>query len=101
MIGVVFLSKKRDKNLGEIALKIGDEFGIPKPFFDGMNHIEMTGNKEAIIDKCLGIIEYSEERIKLNLGKNTLCISGNGLCIKEYGCQLVKICGTIISAEFG
>ena len=32
----------------------------------------MTGNKEAIIDKCLGIIEYSEERIKLNLGKNTL-----------------------------
>ncbi len=81
--------------------KLTEELGIPKAIVKGYNHIELFGNHEAVVNQCAGIIEYSEERIKLNIGKNTVLFSGSDLCIKEYGSSQAVISGDILSLEFG
>ncbi len=87
-----------EKSLGS---KITEELGIPKTIVNGYNHIELFGNHEAVVNQCAGIIEYSEGRIKLNMGKNTVLFCGSDLCMKEYGSSQAIISGNILTVEFG
>lgn len=80
--------------------KIAEELGFPKNVVKGLNHIELFGNREAVVNDCAGIIEYSDSRIKLNMGKNTVLFCGNNLCIKEYGPSFAAISGEIMTVEF-
>ncbi len=84
-------------NLGE---KLSEELGIPKNIVAGYNHIELFGNREAVVNDCAGILEYCDERIKLNIGKNTVLFCGSDLCMKEYGSSQAIISGTIATIEF-
>lgn len=88
----------RKNNIPE---KISEELGIPKTVVDGFNHIELFGNREAVVNGCEGILEYSEEKIKINMGKNTILFCGCDMCMKEYGSSQAKITGIIASVEFG
>ena len=81
--------------------KITEELGIPKTIVNGYNHIELFGNREATVNQCEGILEYSEERIKLNIGKNTILFCGSDLCMKEYGSSQAVLSGNIMTIEFG
>ncbi len=93
---VWFLGKK-----SKITEKISEELGIPKTIVAGFNHIELFGNREAIVNDCQGILEYSDERIKLNMGKNTVLFLGSNLSLKEYGASQAIITGIVFSVEFG
>lgn len=92
--------KMNDKKqaLGE---KFAEELGFPKAIMNGFNHIELFGNREAIVNDCAGILEYSDGRIKLNMGRNTILFCGSDLCMKEYGSSRAIISGNIITVEFG
>ena len=63
-------------------------------------HIEIYSNKEIVIDGCLGIFEYSESYIKLNLCKGTLAISGSMLNILSFENDMITVRGTVSSIEF-
>lgn len=62
--------------------------------------IEMTGNREIIIDGCKGVVEYSENLIKLNLGETVLALSGDGLVINSFDNSIVVITGQISDISF-
>ena len=81
--------------------KLTEELGFPKAIVNGFNHIELFGNREAIVNDCAGILEYSDGRIKLNMGKNTVLFCGSDLCMKEYGPCRAMISGNIMTIEFG
>ncbi len=91
---------EKNKNKTNFAEKISEELGIPKNVVSGFNHIELFGNHEAIINDCKGILEYSSEKIKINMGKNIVTLNGNDLCMNEYGSSRARICGIIVSVEF-
>ena len=63
-------------------------------------HIEIYSNKEIVIDGCLGIFEYSESYIKLNLCKGTLAVSGSMLNIVCFENDMITVKGTVSSIEF-
>ncbi len=83
-----------------IREKIAEEIGIPKTMVEGFNHIELFGNREAIVNECRGILEYSENRIKLNLGRISVLFTGSDLCMKEYGSSYASVSGDIMTVEF-
>lgn len=91
---------EKNKNKTNFAEKISEELGIPKNVVSGFNHIELFGNREAIINDCKGILEYSDERIKINMGKNIVTLNGSDLYMNEYGSSHAKICGVFVSIEF-
>ncbi len=79
------------KNKVKRALDLPTVFG-PK--------IELTGNREAIIEDCRGIIEYYENRIKINLGKGTVTFLGSALHIGSMSENSAVITGNIQTVEF-
>lgn len=81
--------------------KFSEELGLPRTLVAGLNYMEMLGNREAVIDGCKGILDYSDDKIKLNLGDRTICFSGSGLCIKALSCEQAVITGIICTIDFG
>jgi sporulation protein YqfC len=64
-------------------------------------HIEIFSNSECIIDGLKGIMEYTDEKIKVNLGKYAVSVLGDELYINSFSHNGAIINGNIISVEFG
>lgn len=62
--------------------------------------IQMSSNREILIDGCRGLLEYGDERIRVNVGNGVVQLVGRGLEIKSLSCKSVVISGYILSIEF-
>ena len=80
--------------------KFNKEFSLPPSTKIGESKITINSNKEAIIEGCRNILEYEDDRIKLNLGNKTLLIFGNALSITSITINGVVIVGNISGLEF-
>lgn len=61
---------------------------------------ELSGNTCASIEGCRGIVEYSEERIVLNLGSISAAFCGSGLEICSFDGENALISGMFSAVEF-
>ena len=68
-------------------------------FYFGTPRIEMTG-RECLVDGLKSIIEYSNDRIKLNLGNQYITFYGDDLRINSFTKDGAIVEGSIISMEF-
>lgn len=91
---------KKNKEQSGVIGKIASEFQVPVSVLPGVYHIEILGNKEAIIDGCKGVLEYEDNSIKLNLNSKSVRFRGMNLELKAYAIEQVIISGIIISIEF-
>ncbi len=66
----------------------------------GIPRIELSGNLEAVIDGCFGILEYNAEKIVLDSGKYALSFFGSSLYLKFLTGSDAIIAGKINSIEF-
>lgn len=92
MRGAEMARRKKEKN--QIKNKL-----LSEVFADGPR-IEMTGNREIIIDGCKGVVEYTENNIRLSLGENVLSLSGGNLIIQSFDNDVVIINGQISDVDF-
>lgn len=63
-------------------------------------HIDFCSNKEALVDGCLGIIEYNSEMVRLNCKNIILKFIGADLSIKADTIEQITVSGNIVSLEF-
>lgn len=80
--------------------KYNKEFSFPPSANFGESKITINSNKEAIIEGCRNILEYEDDRIKLNLGNKTLLIIGDSLSITSITVSGVVVVGNISGLEF-
>ena len=93
--------KHRTKNGGETIIEsIGQNLDLPQDSFSGYAHIELCGNKEAMIEGCLGILEYSDCSVAINTGKLTVRFNGSDLTITSMQDSLTVIKGIITCIDF-
>ena len=64
-------------------------------------HIELVGNNECAVDGLKAVLEYTADRICIDLGKYCVTFYGDGLCINSFSREGAVVAGTIISVEFG
>lgn len=62
--------------------------------------IDMTSNTEALISGSKGIIEYNEEKVKINCGNIIASFYGNSLGITSLCVDEVLVSGKIIRIDF-
>ena len=62
--------------------------------------VEVYSNKEAIIEGCKGILEYSGEYIKLRIGCGCVAFSGNGLYAQSFNGDSIVLRGVISNIEY-
>lgn len=80
--------------------KLTQELEIPQAALRGVSHMELSGNREAIVEGCKGVVEYDEGIIRLNLGKNIVRFAGTGLSIRTLTLEQAIITGNILSIDF-
>ena len=66
----------------------------------GRLHMEISGNREVILEGNRGILEYNDNSIKLSTGKMILAFSGRGMHIKCMNDSELVIHGFITSIEY-
>lgn len=86
------MSQKREQN--QLKNRIVSELFKDEP------RIEMSGNREMIIDGCKGVVQYDETQIKLSLGEYVLSLSGDNLVINSFDSSVAVISGQICDISF-
>lgn len=79
---------RRDRIIDSISRNLD----LPQDAVSGYAHIEMSGNREVIIEGCQGVLEYSDSVIALNTGRLTVRICGCELSIvsMQNGQAIIK-----------
>lgn len=62
--------------------------------------VELLGNRQAVVDGCKGIIEYSDSCIRLSTSRLILRFTGTGLEIRALTESSAIVEGTILSVEY-
>ncbi len=93
--------RRKNPNRAENILdSISRSLDLPQDAVSGYAHIELSGNKEAIIEGCQGVLEYSDSLIALNTGKLTVRVCGCGLTIISMQNGQAVIKGTITGVDY-
>lgn len=84
----------------KIIDKVSRTLDLPQDAVSGYAHIEINGNREAIVEGCQGVLEYCDNLIALNTGRLTVRINGCGLSIvsMQNGQAIIK--GTISGMDY-
>lgn len=91
----------RENNGESLAETIGRSLDLPQDALSGYARIELCGNREATVEGCRGVLEYTDCSVTLNTGKLTVRICGSDLTISSMldCCTVVK--GIICGIDFG
>lgn len=90
-------SRKIRDGVRELA---AEKLQFPPNAFGGSAQIELSGNREAAIEGCRGIIEYGDSEIALNLGDVTAIFAGEKLQMKCMTKTGAVIEGRITAIQF-
>lgn len=96
--------KKRNCNVESRSERILDSISrsldLPQDTVSGYAHIEISGNREVIVEGCQGVLEYSDSVIALNTGKLTVRICGCELTIISMQSGQAVIKGIITGVDY-
>ena len=72
------------------------------PFLSALNApcIELSGNRELLIEGSKGVLEYSTDSVKINTGGMILSVSGRELNLRCISDSALIIDGFITSLSF-
>lgn len=80
--------------------KLNDTLNIPQSASPGTAQIELSGNREALIDGCQNILQYDDTMIRISTGRLIVCFTGSDLTLGAMQHNQIRITGTILSVEF-
>lgn len=89
------MKKKRSSKF-----RLAKELDFPEHALTGKGHVEITGNSECLVDGLNGILEYTSEKIKINLGSQIVTFRGSNLVINSFTRDGATVEGVIMSMEF-
>ena len=92
---------KPSKDIKEdIKEKVTEFLELPKEIIMNVPKIIFIGNQNLSIENYKGIIEYTENTIRINTNEHMLKIIGRDLEIKNIAAEEMLITGNIMSLEF-
>ena len=63
-------------------------------------HIELNGNREALVEGCKGIVEYNDSTVRLNTAAGQIRFSGRSLQIACMTEDSMILRGYILGLEY-
>ena len=90
-----FRSEKKKEKWHLFRMQEGKNTPLTGPY------LELYGNREVVLDGCLGVYEYGDTFIKLRLKSGAVTVCGDGLEMIFFEEERIDIKGIITSVEFG
>ncbi len=75
-------------------------FDLPRDILLNLPRITVIGNLQIILENHRGLVEYSDERIRINLEGKELTVTGSGLTIGAVSEAEIMIEGNIEGLHF-
>lgn len=90
------MRKKQKEKTNKTRLeRFADATEIPKDIFSGCSKLTTYNDNQLIVENYKGIMEYTNEKIRIKTGGRILCISGTALSI----CAITN-CDILIEGKF-
>lgn len=88
------MDKKSLKN------RITDAAGMPKDVILGVPLVTITGQSEAFVENYRGILEYTDQLVRVQTKVGRIHITGRKLQIEYYSNDAMKVIGHITALEY-
>ncbi len=85
---------------GSVKTAISKLLEMPEYSISQGMRIEINSNREAVVENCRSILEYTPERIRLLTPKMTVRFTGKELRIENMSRSSAMVTGLIESLEF-
>lgn len=82
------------------ARRLAEVLELPESSVAGGLHLECAGNREAVLDGCGGVLEYTDRLIRVSAKEVSVRFCGEGLFIGAMEKGSLVIQGKIRSIEF-
>lgn len=90
----------KEERLNRMKANISDALEIPKDILLDLPKITFTGNLQVNIENHKGIIEYSNDNVRIKMKDGVIKVSGIDLAIKTIISEEIIISGKIASIDF-
>lgn len=64
------------------------------------SHMEINGNREAVVEGCSGVLEYDDTVVRVRTPKQIVRFTGRGLSIRGLTEDALVVTGYITGIEF-
>ena len=85
---------------GTRRYRMADAANLPKDVVLGVPILTLTGHYEVNIENYRGILEYTEQLIRINVRSGQIRITGKSLEINYYTTTDMKITGKVEKIEY-
>ncbi len=83
-----------------VKRSIAEMLELPKDIVLDLPKIIMVGNLQVYIENHKGIIEFTDNKVRINTKNGTLCITGKNLILKNIVLEEIIIVGEINQVDF-
>ncbi|MBQ9862041.1 MAG: YabP/YqfC family sporulation protein [Clostridia bacterium] len=90
---------KREKRAA-IAKKVENTLDIPVGVLSRAARMEVSGNRQVLIEGCRGIVRYDEDQIEVRTADGTVRFTGREMCMTSLNPACAVITGRLLSVEF-
>ncbi len=91
---------KKTKRGRAIAAEAEAALSLPLGVLTEASHIELCGNRRALLEGCRGIVKYDEDVIELRIDSGTVRFTGRELCMTNLNPACAVVTGRLVSLEF-
>lgn len=85
------------KKLSEYMAEQSD---LPSEIVLDVPYIQLSGDKELVVENYRGIISYEEKSVKINTSGKIIKIEGENLLLSHITEELISVSGEIKKVEF-
>ncbi len=84
----------------DIRKTISEILELPREIVSNLPLISMTGAEILCVENFKGIIEFVDDRVRINTASGVLKIEGKRLLLKEVTSESLTITGAITKVEY-
>lgn len=94
------MRQRSEQEDGTRRYRMADAANLPKDVVLGVPILTLTGHYEMNIEDYRGILEYTEQLIRINVRSGQIRITGKSLEINYYTTTDMKITGKVEKIEY-
>ncbi len=91
---------KRLKQKEAVTRHLERSLQLPDGALSALPRMELAGNRRLLIEGCIGIDEYDEDRICLRTTNGVIRLIGQELCMHRLHPTCAVVTGRLLSIEF-
>ena len=91
---------KKEKETLDLKRVITGMLDLPRELTMNLPIISMVGSEELFIENYKGVIEYTEEKVRINTSCGILKIEGKKIFLKQITAENISLTGKITALEY-